>query len=179
MSRNLEGAPVKTDISLPYGLELRPWHDQDLNAAGRLIAEAYRDHPDSRINDQYRSVQGSQRFLQNIVRFPGCGVFAPQASHIIVDLATREPVALLLGSRVSAQCGHVTQICVHPAYRRRGLARVLLQLAAERFQRIGVAELTLTVTEANQRAVDLYVQEGYELAHSFNAAVWVRPGKSY
>lgn len=177
MSRNLAGAPVKTEIALPYGLELRPWHDQDLNAAGRLIAEAYRDHPDSRINDQYRSVHGSQRFLQNIVRFPGCGVFAPQASHIIVDLSTREPVALLLGSRVSAQCGHVTQICVHPAYRRRGLARVLLQLAAERFQRIGVAELTLTVTEANQRAVDLYVQEGYELAHSFNAAVWVRPGK--
>ncbi len=177
MSRNLGGRPIAADLSsLPSGLELRPWHDQDLHGAGKLIAEAYRDHPDSRINDQYRSVHGSQRFLQNIVRFPGCGVFAPQASHVIVDLATREPVALLLGSRVSAQCGHVTQVCVHPAYRRRGLARLLLQLAGERFQRMGVEELTLTVTEANCRAVELYEAEGYEVAHSFNAAVWVRPG---
>ncbi len=176
MSRSLRGAPVKAEMTLPYGLELRPWHDQDLSGAGRLIAEAYRDHPDSRINDQYRSVHGSQRFLQNIVRFPGCGVFTPQASHVIVDLISREPVALLLGSRVSAQCGHVTQVCVHPAYRHRGLARTLLQLAAERFQRMGVAELTLTVTEANRRAVDLYEAEGYQVVHSFNAAVWVRPG---
>jgi ribosomal protein S18 acetylase RimI-like enzyme len=159
---------------LPPELELRSWQDQDLNAAGKLIAEAYRDHPDSRINDQYRTVLGSQRFLQNIVRFPGCGVFTPQASHVIVDRRSREPVALALGSKVSAQCGHITQICVHPAYRGRGLARLLLRLTAAQFQRLGMKELTLTVTESNSAAVELYTSENYQLAHSFNAAVWTR-----
>jgi ribosomal protein S18 acetylase RimI-like enzyme len=143
-----------------------------------LIAEAYRDHPDSRINDQYHSVQGSQKFLQNIVRFPGCGVFSPQVSHVIVERASREPVALVLGSRVSTQCGHITQICVHPSYRRKGLARLLLQVAAVQFQKLGMSELTLTVTEANTHAVDLYTTEGYSLAHSFNAAVWTRALKN-
>jgi hypothetical protein len=38
-----------------------------------------------------------------------------------------------------------------------------------------MTELTLTVTEANTRAVDLYSSEGYDKAHSFNAAVWVKP----
>ena len=33
-------------------LELRAWRDDDLNAAGRLISEAYAGHPDSLINDQ-------------------------------------------------------------------------------------------------------------------------------
>src|SRR3954454_16106612 len=56
---------------LPPELELRPWRDDDLNAAGRLIAEAYADHPDSLINDQYRSASGSLRFLHNIVRYSG------------------------------------------------------------------------------------------------------------
>lgn len=162
--------------SLPAELELRLWQDHDLNAAGRLIAEAYRDHPDSRINDQYRTVQGSQRFLQNIVRFPGCGVFVPQASHMVIHRYTREPIALILGSRVSARCGHITQICVHPDYRRTGLARMLLRAAARQFQSLGMEELTLTVTEANSSAVDLYTAEGYDRMHSFNAAVWVRPG---
>lgn len=161
-------------FEVPQDLELRLWHDQDLNAAGKLIAEAYRDHPDSRINDQYRTVHGSQRFLQNIVRFPGCGTFSPQASHVIVERRSKEPVALLLGSRVSPQCGHITQICVHPHYRRRGLARMLLQVAAVQFRRLGMEELTLTVTEANAQAVTLYMAEGYELIHSFNAAVWVK-----
>jgi ribosomal protein S18 acetylase RimI-like enzyme len=166
---------IEATVGLPRDLELRPWHDQDLNSAGKLIAEAYRDHPDSRINDQYRSVHGSQRFLQNIVRFPGCGVFTAQASYVIVDRVRREPIALILGSRVSPRCGHITQVCVHPQYRHLGLARLLLRLAALQFQRLGMTDLTLTVTEANSRAVDLYYSEGYELAHSFNAAVWVRP----
>jgi ribosomal protein S18 acetylase RimI-like enzyme len=120
-------------------------------------------------------VHGSQRFLQNIVRFPGCGVFSGQASHVIVDRKTRELVALLLGSRVSMHCGHITQVCVHPKYRQLGLARMLLRVAALQFQRLGMTELTLTVTEANALAVDLYRSEAYEVAHSFNAAVWVKP----
>jgi ribosomal protein S18 acetylase RimI-like enzyme len=175
LRRSLIGTLDEARFDLAADLELRPWHDQDLNMAGKLIAEAYRDHPDSLINDQYRTVHGSQRFLQNIVRFPGCGVFAPQASHVIVDRKSRELVALLLGSRVSAQCGHITQVCVHPEYRRLGLARMLLRVAALQFQRLGMTELTLTVTETNARAVELYRSEAYEVAHSFNAAVWVRP----
>jgi GNAT superfamily N-acetyltransferase len=162
---------------LPPHLELRTWQDQDLNAAGSLITESYRDHPDSRINDQYRTVAGSQRFLQNIVRFPGCGAFSAQASHVILDRRTRQPIALLLGSRVSAMCGHITQICVHPAFRKMGLGRILLQVAAAQFRRMGMTELTLTVTEANTVAVNLYLEEGYRIAHAFNAAVWVRHGR--
>ena len=175
LRRSLADVPNEASFDLAAELEMRPWHDQDLNAAGKLIADAYHDHPDSLINDQYRTVYGSQRFLQNIVRFPGCGVFLPQVSHVIFDRRKREPVALLLGSRVSAQCGHITQICVHPEYRRLGLARLLLRIAALQFQRLGMTELTLTVTEANTRAVELYRSEGYEVAHVFNAAVWVRP----
>ena len=176
MRRSLMGALEDARFDMAAELEMRPWHDQDLNAAGKLIAEAYRDHPDSLINDQYRTVHGSQRFLQNIVRFPGCGIFSQQASHVVVDRKSRELVALVLGSMVSAQCGHITQICVHPGYRRLGLARMLLRVAALQFQRLGMTELTLTVTEANTRAVGLYRTEGYDVAHSFNAAVWVKRG---
>ena len=73
---------------LPPDLELRAWRDEDLNGAGRLIAEAYASHPDSLINDQYRSANGSMRFLHNIVRYSGCGAFSPQVSHVVFDRAT-------------------------------------------------------------------------------------------
>ena len=161
---------------LPPHLDLRPWRDDDLNAAGRLIADAYAGHPDSLINDQYRSANGSLRFLHNIVRYSGCGTFSPQVSHVVCDRNNREVVALVLGSRVSTQSGHITQLCVRPEYRRHGLARMLLSVAATCFFRQGVTEISLTVTEANANAIELYRQEGYESVHTFDAAVWERHG---
>jgi ribosomal protein S18 acetylase RimI-like enzyme len=161
-------------IDLPGELELRSWRDEDLGSAGRLICAAYRDHPDSQINDQYRSVHGSMRFLNNIVRYAGCGVFSAPVSHVVVEHASHELVAVVLGSRVSPESGHITQVCVHPDYRRRGLARMLLAVSAHGFRRQGVSEVSLTVTEANSHAIDLYMSEGYVCAHHFDAAVWER-----
>jgi ribosomal protein S18 acetylase RimI-like enzyme len=170
----LQGLWSPPHVDLPNELELRAWRDDDLSPAGRLISEAYRDHPDSLINDQYRTNHGSQRFLHNIVRYSGCGVFSPQVSHVVVERRTRDLVALVLGSRVSAQSGHITQVCVRPDYRRRGIARQLLAVAAFHFMRQGVTEVSLTVTESNTEAIDLYKAEGYVCTHSFDAAVWQR-----
>ena len=176
MVQQLAGHWSRPKVDLPMQLELRPWRDEDLNAAARLISTAYNGHPDSLINDQYRSVQGSMRFLHNIVRYSGCGVFSAQVSHVIVDRNSRELAGLVLGSRVSPQSGHITQLCVHPAYRRHGLARMLLAVAAAHFVRQGVSEISLTVTEANTHAIELYKSEGYECMHKFDAAVWERQG---
>jgi len=165
---------VELPPDLPSGLELRPWRDDDLIPASQLIAEAYRLHPDSVINDQYRSGQGSQRFLYNIVRYSGCGTFAPHVSHVVARRGSRELVALMLGSHVSPQSGHITQLCVHPNYRRLGLARMLLSVASAYFARYGAQEISLTVTESNLQAIDLYLAEGYRSKHVFDAAVWQR-----
>lgn len=160
--------------NLPAELELRPWRDEDLTPAARLICEAYRNHPDSLINDQYRSVHGSMRFLNNIVRYSGCGTFSAPVSHVLVHRSNREFVGLVLGSRVSPQSGHITQVCVHPHYRRQGMARMLLAVAAFHFMRQGATEISLTVTQANQQAIELYVAEGYTCNHRFDAAVWTK-----
>ncbi|HWE87150.1 MAG TPA: GNAT family N-acetyltransferase [Terracidiphilus sp.] len=174
MVQQLERVHNQGHPAIPRELELRAWREEDLAGAGRLISEAYTDHPDSLINDQYRSPHGSMRFLHNIVRYAGCGTFAPQVSHILCERATREMVGLVLGSRVSALSGHITQLCVRPLYRRRGLGRMLLGVAAAEFWRLGVREISLTVTEANSKAVELYRSEGYDCLHTFDAAVWKR-----
>lgn len=170
----LAGKWSRPHVELPPGLELRTWRDEDLNPAARLIADAYRNHPDSLINDQYRSIYGSLRFLHNIVRYSGCGVFSPLASHVVVERTSRELAALVLGSRVSPQSGHITQICVRPEFRRKGLARMLLSIAASQFMLQGASEVSLTVTAANSEAIDLYRSEGYDCQHTFDAAVWRR-----
>lgn len=167
----LSGAPPS---GLFEELELRAWKDSDFAPAGHLIAEAYEGHLDGTINDQYRTVSGSLRFLHNIVRFPGCGLFDASASRVLAYRGREGIAALLLCSRVRDEVGHVTQICVSPQYRRRGLGAWLLAECTRALRSKGFEALTLTVTRQNFDAVALYLRAGFSTRQTFDAMVWER-----
>jgi ribosomal protein S18 acetylase RimI-like enzyme len=159
---------------LPEGIVMRSWRDSDFNAAAQLISAAYAGHLDSHINDQYRSVAGSLRFLHNIVRFPGCGFFDAVASRVLHRPGRDELIGLLLCSRVREDVGHITQLCVAREYRGQGLGRLLIQACASTLKTQDFRALTLTVTEANASAVRLYEQVSFHEMHSFDAMLWER-----
>ncbi len=152
----------------------RPWIASDFDLAPLVITAAYGGHIDSEINDQYLSEMGAQRFLHNIVRFPGCGIFEPQASWVLADPPGRRIFALLLCSRVSAEVGHVTQICVMPEFHNRGVGQVLLELCMASLRVRDCQAITLTVTEQNASAVHLYRKMGFRVQHRFDAMLWTR-----
>jgi len=176
MVQSLDGRWSEPRFTLPERLELRSWREEDLPAAAQLICNSYEAHPDSLINDQYRSLHGSMRFLNNIVHYSGCGNFSPLASQGIFDRRNGEMIALVLGSRISQHSGHITQLCVNSAWRHQGLAHILLSMAAYRFLRLGTARISLTVTGVNAPAIALYESEGYHQEHTFDATVWQRKG---
>jgi GNAT superfamily N-acetyltransferase len=170
-----EFPPAGPHPALAGNLELRSWRDGDLNPAGRLIAEAYAGHLDSLINDQYLSTAGALRFLHNIVRFPGCGIFDSESTRVLTFRGGEGMAGLLLCSRVRDDVGHVTQICVAPRHRRKGLGAWLLNDCMRHLQRRKFRALTLTVTRENANAVALYRRQGFATRHSFDAMVWERP----
>jgi ribosomal protein S18 acetylase RimI-like enzyme len=153
-------------------IEIRRWTEQDYQLAASVIMAAYRDHVDSEINDQYRTLSGSLRFLNNIVRFPGCGNFDPESSFVAVEKRTYALSGIILCSRVRHDVGHVTQVCVLPDYRSHGLGRALLASTVNNLQQRKFSALSLTVTEANTRAVELYRELGFEIKRVFDAFVW-------
>jgi len=169
-------ASSAVSLPLPDGIIMRPWHEEDFNAAAHLIADAYQGHLDSHINDQYRSVAGSLRFLHNIVRFPGCGLFDGSASRVLVRSGSNEMVAMLLCSRVRDDVAHVTQLCVAKESRGQHFGRVLIDDTAAHLKARGFRALTLTVTEANENAVALYRHTGFEVTHTFDAMLWEKHG---
>ena len=153
-------------------LVLEPWRPPFYDAAAALIHHAYTGNVDSNINDQYRSVHGAQRFLHNIIRFPGCGIFDAEGSWVARDRHTHALEAIILCSRVRADVGHITQLCVRPELRRAGIAEALLHHCAAHIARRGVSGLSLTVTEANMGALRLYERNGFSTLHRFDAMVW-------
>ncbi|HZZ39000.1 MAG TPA: GNAT family N-acetyltransferase [Acidobacteriaceae bacterium] len=172
------GADGSLSANSDSRLEVRRWAEADLGRAARLIALAYHDHLDSHINEQYRTASGSQRFLHNIVRFPGCGYFDADSSRAVVQAGNPDLAGLLLCSRVREDVGHVTQICVAPEFRGRGLGRFLMNECAGSLARRGFSLLTLTVTASNQKAVSLYEWLGFRGTHRFDAMVWDRSGQA-
>lgn len=167
-------SPLPPLPPLPIGVRMRVWEESDFNHAARLITEAYAGHLDSHINDQYQSLAGSLRFLHNIVRFPSCGYFDPQASRVLESEATGEMIGLLLGSRIMEQTAHITQICIAPRWRYRGFAQQMLAECIASLQQRGFHAVSLTVTEANTQARRLYERMGFTSIHTFDAMVWNR-----
>jgi len=158
--------------ALPRDIEIHRWTEADYQPAAHIITSAYQGHIDSDVNDQYRTISGSLRFLNNIVRFPGCGVFDPSASFVALHRPTLTRIGLLLCSRVRTDVGHITQVCTLPEYRDTGIGEHLLRyccadLAARRF-----SELSLTVTEENDRALAFYRRLGFQHLHTFDGFVW-------
>jgi len=157
---------------LPAEIEVRRWSEQDYQTAAAVITTAYRGHVDADINDQYRSLTGSLRFLNNIVRFPGCGTFDPESSFVAVHQPSRSVAGLILCSRVRHDVGHVTQVCVLPEFRAHGIGESLLAATTDNLRQRNFGVLSLTVTEANGRAVELYERLGFTTDRVFDAFVW-------
>ncbi len=153
-------------------VEIRRWSEQDYQPAAAVITTAYRGHVDSDINDQYRTLSGSLRFLNNIVRFPGCGTFDTESSFVAIHKRSRTLIGLILCSRVRNDVGHVTQVCVLPESRSHGIGETLLAATAGSLRQRKFSLLSLTVTEANKRAVDLYLRLGFDTKRVFDAFVW-------
>lgn len=164
--------PVKAVKPLSSEIEVRRWTEADYQPVAALITTAYRGHVDAEINDQYRTLSGSLRFLNNIVRFPGCGVFDADSSFVAVNKRSRSVVGVILCSRVRHDVGHVTQVCVLPEYRSHGIGETLLAATAANLRERKFSLLSLTVTEANFRAVELYRHLGFDTKRVFDAFVW-------
>jgi ribosomal protein S18 acetylase RimI-like enzyme len=164
--------PVKAVKPISSEIEIRRWSEADYQPVAAVITTAYRGHVDAEINDQYRTLSGSLRFLNNIVRFPGCGVFDSESSFVALNRKTRSVIGVILCSRVRHDVGHVTQVCVLPEYRSHGIGETLLAATAANLRERKFTLLSLTVTEANHRAVELYRHLGFDTKRVFDAFVW-------
>ena len=147
------------------------WSDYLIDFAAELVAAAYAGHVDARINDQYRTFTGCRQSLQDLIEQPGCGRFLRPAGVVAGGVRSLQLSGLCLGSQVAGGVGHITQLCVAPEMRGRGLGRELLLRSLCAFRAAGSRAVSLTVTAANREAVRLYEQTGFRTVKEFPAFV--------
>ncbi len=148
------------------------WSPYHLDAAASVMSMAYQGHVDAQINDQYRTLAGSRKFIQNLLEYPGCGAFFAPASFLAVDRSSGAAVGLVMASFVSEGTGHISQLCIIPSAQRSGLGLELLQQSINVLVAYGSKKISLTVTVSNTAALLLYESCGFRRSHDFHAYVW-------
>jgi len=149
-----------------------PWNEYHYDSASTVISLAYDGHIDAQINDQYRTFAGARRFLGNIVQFPGCGAFYAPASFVAWDLLTGWMAGIVLASFVADSAAHITQVCVTPHAKGKGLGYELLRQSISALNEANARTVSLTVTAANIEALQLYKRCGFNEVRRFFAYVW-------
>jgi ribosomal protein S18 acetylase RimI-like enzyme len=139
------------------------------------MALSYQGHPDSEMSHHFRTPQQAERFLRNLVNFPGSSVFSAPASAVAFDIHTGEPAGILLASFVAGNVGHIAEVCVTPSARGTGLAYELIRQAVTSLCTAGADRISLAVTAGNGPAIKLYTRCGFREMRRFFACVWEKP----
>ena len=152
--------PVRRDIR---NVTFDSWSERRQDEAAALIPVAYRGHVDSEINDQYRSPAGARRFLANIIQYPGCGTFFHPASFMALDNGNGRLCGMCLSSLVAHDVGHITQVCVVPAFKGKGCGYELMRRSLDALINAGCRAA---------EAIVLYERLGFRTVKTFSACVW-------
>jgi ribosomal protein S18 acetylase RimI-like enzyme len=142
--------------------------------AAELVFAVYHNHVDAAINDQYRSLAGATRLLDNIVHYQGCGEFLEQVSKVAIHRLTGKLAGVLTVTAVRSDTAHIPQIAIARTLQGIGLGTALLESAFNDLVRAGYQRVSLTVTDANQGAVRLYERLGFKTFRAFGAFVFNR-----
>jgi ribosomal protein S18 acetylase RimI-like enzyme len=177
-TKDRDGVTSRTSRGLTPGFVMIPWERKHDREASQLLYLSYRDHVDAVINDQYGTLSGSQRLIDNIVRHRGCGEHLPGASQVAFHESSRKLAGILAITAVRSGTAHIPQVAVAREFQGSGLGSAMMGQSFQELAQRGFREVSLTVTESNSGAVRLYQRLGFETFRTFGAFTWSSRGLS-
>lgn len=155
----------------PDGFSIQPWKEHFHDAVAEIVHDSFQGSPDEKLCHDYQTPSGCSRFLQNLVRGPGCGVFTPESSYLALD-QQKQVCAVIITSRIGPGIGMIPQLSVRRRDQRKGLGSWLLRTYFRVAQREGLQRITLSVSEPNRVACQLYDRLGFRPTQTFHAFLW-------
>jgi ribosomal protein S18 acetylase RimI-like enzyme len=143
----------------------------------RLFARSYAGSEAAKAFAPLGTLEEWAQYVAQIIKTPGCGRFLPAASVSVQHPADDGLRGLVLTTTLQRDTAHIAQLAVDPAYRRRGLARALVEEASRRAGAAGCWRITLLVADDNTAARDLYKSLGFEPVAHFLYATRQAPNR--
>ena len=159
-------------LSPPALVRLEPLRESDLREASAIMQAAYNGGVDAEISQHYRTYEGCELVLQNLVSQGGSGIPILEASAIARHRG--RGIGFIILTEIAARQGHLPQVAVLPQYQRQGLGRLLVSNGLSRLAELGFDTLSLIVSQLNRPALRMYQLMGFQSVLSFPVFTWER-----
>jgi ribosomal protein S18 acetylase RimI-like enzyme len=134
-------------LTVAMSIHLRPAESIEVGLRADLINAAYADY--------YVPMHLTADSMRSVDHF-----YDVDLARSVVACAQSEPVGMALVSRRGDR-GWVSGVGVLPAWRRRGIGRLLMETLLERAREAGVRQVALEVIAENRAAGTLYAELGF------------------
>jgi GNAT superfamily N-acetyltransferase len=154
----------------PTNVKLEAWRGSDLREAAQIMWSAYEGGIDAEMNEHYRSQDGCELVLDDVLHQGGCGMPVPEASAIARHRGQITGLSIL--TEVAPRQGHLAHVAVAPKYQRQGIGRLLLMHGLSELADRDFETVSLIVSRLNVRALSIYKMMGFDPVLSFPTFVW-------
>ncbi len=170
LSFSLDQPQEGKELRLQPNFRVSRWANRYFFPVADVICDSYRGSTDYKLCHDYQSREGCIRFLNNLIKHPGCGTFSPQTSSVVLD-SNEQVCGALLTSKISSETGMIPQISVRSDCQGKGIGSYLLRTYFKNAYESGLERITLSVSEANEGACRIYHRLGFQKTKDFHAFV--------
>lgn len=154
-------ATLATPWPAPSALaDARPLVLADGPALVRLLARAYAGERVAQTFAPNARIDEWAQYLGHLLNGPAVGAWQIEQSFVVAK-PDGQLAAAVVTTEIARGIAHIAQVVVDPGYRRRGVARQLLLMAAAAATAQGAKRITLMVGEDNAPARTLYDSLGF------------------
>jgi ribosomal protein S18 acetylase RimI-like enzyme len=166
---------VKQVRALPRveSYQLETWNPRFLMAAAEVIYDSYLESPDAILCRDYQSRRGCTRFLKNLIESPTCGRFSWEDTRVARD-RDGKICGVLIATKIDDDTGMVPQLSVRRDCQGKGIGSWLLAEFMKAAASEGLKRVSLSVSQANERAFKVYQRFGFRSEKLFHALIWER-----
>jgi len=151
---------------------LEPLRGSNLRGAASVMRAAYEGGVDAEMNQQYRSDDGCELVLDDLLNLGGCGNPVVEAS--VVARHRGSAIGFIVMTEIARRQAHLAQIAVLPEYHHQGVGRLLLRHSLSKLADQAFETISLIVSRQNRRALNIYELMGFEPVLSFPVFTWQR-----
>jgi GNAT superfamily N-acetyltransferase len=163
---------TQASVTPPALVQLEPLRVSDLREAAAIMLATYHGRVDAEMGQRYRTYEGCELVLQNLLGQSGGGIPILEASAIARHRG--RGIGFIILTEIAPGQGHLAQVAVLPEYQRQGLGRLLTGYGLSRLAELGFDTLSLIVSRLNQPALKMYQLIGFQSVLSFPVFTWER-----
>jgi len=163
---------TQESVTPPALVQLESLRVSDLREAAAIMLAAYHGGVDAEMGQRYRTYEGCELVLQNLLGQSGGGIPILEASAMARHRG--RGIGFIILTEIAPRQGHLAQVAVLPEYQRQGLGRLLLRYGLSRLAELGFDMLSLIVSRLNRPALKMYQLIGFQSVLSFPVFTWER-----